>query len=251
MEIFLLILIIVILSIVQSILGIGLLLFGTPSLLLLGYNFIDSLIILLPPSIIISLLQIINNKETETLEISAFKRKFNYYCIPFLLIGLFVVKLFVESINFTFLIGTILIIISVVRSHTTANYKFSNFLYKNNRLGNIFIGITHGLTNMGGSFLSVLSASTFPNNKALIRYAVAYCYFIMGIVQFLFIAFLFPIQLSYTNILYVFLSALVFSVFGEKLFASIQNYQYQKLITILIFFYGILLLINPLIIKTI
>ena len=32
-------------------------------------------------------------------------------------------------------------------------------------------------------------------------------------------------------LLYVFLSALVFSVFGEKLFASIQNYQYQKLIT--------------------
>ena len=36
--------------------------------------------------------------------------------------------------------------------------------------------------------------------------------------------------------------------FGEKLFASIRNYQYQKLITILIFFYGVLLLLNPLII---
>ena len=248
MEIFLLIVIIIILSIVQSILGIGLLLFGTPSLLLIGYGFIDALIILLPPSIIISLLQIINHKESESIEMAAFKRKFNFYCIPFLFLSLITFKLVMEIINFTLLIGIILIFISIIRSHTTTNYKLSNFLSKNIALGNIFIGIIHGLSNMGGSFLSVLSASTFPNNKSLIRYAVAYCYFIMGLIQFIFIATQFSVQFSYINIVYILISGLIFRFFGEKLFASILNYQYQKLITILIFFYGVLLLLNPLII---
>ncbi len=248
MEVFLLIVIIAILSIVQSILGIGLLLFGTPSLLLLGYNFIDALTILLPPSIIISLLQIINNKETGSIDVAAYKKKFILFCIPFLFLGLSTIKFFIEQINFSLLIGAILIWISIIRSHTTLNKKLSKFLSENNVIGNVFIGTIHGLTNMGGSFLSVLSASTFPNNKILIRYTIAYCYFIMGLIQFVFIAYQFSIQFNYFNILYLLLSASIFKIFGEKLFASIQNNQYQKLITFLIFVYGVLLLINPIII---
>ena len=46
------------LSLVQSIFGTGVLLFGTPILLILGYNFQYSLIILLPISVSINLLQI-------------------------------------------------------------------------------------------------------------------------------------------------------------------------------------------------
>ena len=45
-------------SLVQSIFGTGVLLFGTPILLILGYNFQYTLIILLPISISINLFQI-------------------------------------------------------------------------------------------------------------------------------------------------------------------------------------------------
>ena len=38
-------------AIVQSVLGAGVLLFGTPILLLLGYDFVDALVVLLPISI--------------------------------------------------------------------------------------------------------------------------------------------------------------------------------------------------------
>ena len=46
-------------SIFQSIFGVGILLFGTPTFLLLGYNYFETLNIILPWSLIISLLQII------------------------------------------------------------------------------------------------------------------------------------------------------------------------------------------------
>ena len=50
-------------SLIQSIFGVGLLLLGTPTFLLLGYNYFEVLNILLPYSILISVLQIIFNKD--------------------------------------------------------------------------------------------------------------------------------------------------------------------------------------------
>ena len=54
--------IVLIFSIVQSIFGVGLLLFGTPTLLLLGVGYEQVLWILLPSSITISLYQVFENK---------------------------------------------------------------------------------------------------------------------------------------------------------------------------------------------
>ena len=56
-------LIISILIFFQSIFGVGLLLFGTPTFLLLNYNFLDTLNILLPISVSISFLQLIYSKK--------------------------------------------------------------------------------------------------------------------------------------------------------------------------------------------
>ena len=233
MDIFLENLVLLILITIQSIFGIGLLLFGTPTFLILGYDFINTLNFLLPISIVISSLQLISFKT----QLKKIIFEYNLFCLPFLALFLIIALNFKDDLNFKIYVATILIVSSILTLKKDTFIPLRKIILKYKKFILIFIGSVHGLTNMGGSFLSVLSASTFPNNKALIRYAVAYCYFIMGIFQFLFIVFLFPIQLGYINIFYVLLSALVFSVFGEKLFASLQNYQYQKLITILIFFY--------------
>ena len=59
---FLIIIIIISLfTVVQSLFGIGLLVFGTPTLLLLGYEFTEVLSYLLPPSIVISFCQVYPN----------------------------------------------------------------------------------------------------------------------------------------------------------------------------------------------
>ncbi len=53
--------IIVITSFIQSIFGVGVLLFDTPLLLLVGYDFIEAIVILLPISITINFFQIIKD----------------------------------------------------------------------------------------------------------------------------------------------------------------------------------------------
>ena len=62
MDYYFLFIIILILSFVQSILGIGLLVLGTPTLMFLGNSFFETMSIIIPSSIVISFLQVIDEK---------------------------------------------------------------------------------------------------------------------------------------------------------------------------------------------
>ena len=76
--------IIFILSIFQSVFGVGLLLFGTPVFLMLDYDFISTLVTILPVSIIISFVQIMHKKNLKKNQI----KEFNLNSLPFLFIFL-------------------------------------------------------------------------------------------------------------------------------------------------------------------
>jgi len=87
--------IIIILSIIQSIFGIGLLVIGTPVLLILNYDFFNVLSILLPCSILISILQInsydvANNINKNVIILS----------IPLIILGIFIIFTYKLYINF-------------------------------------------------------------------------------------------------------------------------------------------------------
>lgn len=60
MEYFYILAVIAVLSVVQSLFGMGILVFGTPTLLLMGYDFITTPGYLLPTSFAISLLQVMS-----------------------------------------------------------------------------------------------------------------------------------------------------------------------------------------------
>ena len=89
------IIIIILLSIFQSIFGVGLLVIGTPVFLQLGYDFFTVLNILLPFSIIISFLQYKTDKSIH----SQFKTNFTFITIPFLFISLFILHKYIDSLN--------------------------------------------------------------------------------------------------------------------------------------------------------
>ena len=64
----------------QSFFGVGLLLLGTPTFLLIGYDFFEVLNILLPYSIVISFLQIFVTKDRNF----EFGKKILIHSVPFL-----------------------------------------------------------------------------------------------------------------------------------------------------------------------
>ena len=81
-EVHYLVILIAVFSVVQSIFGVVLLLFGTPTLLLLEHSYAETLWLLLPCSVAISFIQVVNNYKL----IEAKKRAI-YLVIPSLVLG--------------------------------------------------------------------------------------------------------------------------------------------------------------------
>jgi len=73
---------------VQSIFGAGVLLFGTPILLLLGYEFVEVLVILLPISLVVNGLQIAKHHANIDL---GFYRRILWLSLPPIAVFLFIV----------------------------------------------------------------------------------------------------------------------------------------------------------------
>ena len=84
------------LVVLQSIAGVGVLVIGTPMLLLFNFNLVEILSILLPISIITSLLNLILfklNKKNLNIKIDKeIKILFFLICLPFIFIGLYLLK---------------------------------------------------------------------------------------------------------------------------------------------------------------
>ena len=95
----------------QSIFGIGLLVFGTPTLMILGYQYSDILSVLLPISCSISLIQIINARKHD---VKTFTIEFIKFSLPGIIIFLPIVILFITNFYLNFLIAIIMIVLSLI-----------------------------------------------------------------------------------------------------------------------------------------
>jgi len=95
-------------SFIQAIFGVGVLLFGTPVLLLLGYGFADTLSVLLPISIAINALQII--KHHPYIDGEFVKKVLVYTVPPIVLFLLLATKL---AFNIAPVVGIFLILVAL------------------------------------------------------------------------------------------------------------------------------------------
>ena len=224
-------LIIILLSIFQSIFGIGLLLIGTPTFLLLGYAFFDVLNILLPFSITISLLQVIYSEEVDT----GFNKKMLVYCIPALIFALYILLNNQDEINFILLTSLTIIFFSLINLS-----KFKDLIFFENRnkkinISLVFLGLIHGFTNLGGSLLTLISTN-LNNQKSLMRYNIASGYLILGVVQLLFINIFYKILVP-NNLYYLFIPATSFFI-AQYFYGKINSRIFSKMLNVTMFIYG-------------
>ena len=238
MDFFLETLILLVLIIIQSIFGIGLLLFGTPTFLILGYDFFNTLNFLLPISIIVSFLQFISLK-------TKFKKiifDFNFYCLPFLVLFLIFALNFKEVLNFKFYVTIILIISSILALKRNIFFLKEKLILKYKKVILIFIGLVHGLTNMGGGFLSIFS-SLINNNKKYARHFISYGYLTMGVIQYFILLFFEYESLDFSKIYYVLLAFLLYFP-SQEIFKKVNNVLFRKTINFIALFYGLIILIT-------
>jgi uncharacterized protein len=225
-------------SIIQSIIGIGLLVFGTPTFLLLGYSFEATLTYLLPASIGISSLQIMNEKKHIKL-----RKDFLIFTVPFIMLGLFIALTKPIDFNLKHIISILLLLTGTLRLFPTLQDTIKRFLKSNMKIYMIILGAIHGVSNMGGGLLTIL-ASTLFNNKNEIRVNIAYGYLIFALTQITVLAFYSPHLFSWFSVIFPVISISTYTLIGNIVYKKASEVSFRNLITIFTFAYGIVLFVT-------
>jgi uncharacterized membrane protein YfcA len=221
-------------SIIQSLFGVGVLLFGTPLLLLLEYSFMDVLLILLPISISINLLQVY--KDYKYIDKIIYKNIL-FVSVPFIILFLLLVSK--NKIDINTIVGLFLIFISLKDKIDIIHNSFEKLLSFNKIFYSI-MGIVHGMTNLGGAFLTV-KVFHADLNKYEKRATTAVSYMTFAIFQIITILFL-EIKYEISNLLYIIICLSVYIAVNKLFFHKLSNNRYDKLFSLFLMFFGILLI---------
>jgi len=226
-------------SFIQSIFGVGVLLFGTPLLMLQGYDFFQAVIVLLPISLLINLSQIV--KDHKSVDI-AFYKKIIVYTIPFIVIFLAVLN--ETKINIGLLISVLLLLVAAKDFSARVN-NFISLVVRHERSYFILMGIVHGLTNLGGPLLTVaVHSKGYGKRTTRATVAASYATFAtFQIVTLFFSNFDMDIKLS-TIALSMSVGLTMFIVTEKIVYANIGAENYRRLFAAFIFLSGALLFVK-------
>lgn len=224
--------IILFLIIFQSIFGIGLLVFGTPTLMILGYQYSDILSVLLPISCSISFIQIINARKHD---VKTFTIEFIKFSLPGIIIFLPIVILFITNFYLNFLIAIIMIVLSLISILKFKTNHFKQII--SNKIVLLFIGSIHGLSNLGGGFISIFSSKYFYGDKFRVRKAIAIAYLLFGLTQILVLNIIDAFTIN-KHILYYVIFALLSFYISNLLFKKINFVNYSRALYFIVLIYG-------------
>jgi uncharacterized protein len=227
-------------SIIQSVFGAGVLLFGTPLLLLFGYEFVDVLTILLPISIAINLLQILKDRTQIDF---VFYRNIAVLTLPFIAVFLFLVTH--ARINISLLIGAFLLFIAFKEILPSVARVIDNMM-KFEKPYFMVMGIVHGVSNLGGSLLTAMvHHKKYQKDVARVTVAASYCTF--ALIQLLTLALFskqqIDVSINQTGI-YTIVGVMVFMFSDEVFYAQIDREKYQRVFAVFLAISGLVLLLR-------
>ena len=232
--------VVAVLSVVQSIFGMGILIFGTPTLLLMGYDFTTALGCLLPASFAISLLQVLSAGSSRV----RVSRYLYLLCLPGIAIGLWLTESSPLALWTNILVGGTLLLSALVRLWSPSRRLITVLLEKHLPTYHLVMGLIHGLTNLGGALLAIL-AGGINTEKEKIRYTVAHYYLAFSIIQMLLLATAMGHQgILVANLPTAAVSTLVYLLFGNRIFIRTSNQSYNFALTVFTAIYGVAVLLK-------
>ncbi len=228
--------IIILTSIIQSLFGVGVLVFGTPLLLIAGLNFVETLNILLPISMVINLFQFLTNRDF--IDKKLLENLF-FIVLPLISITLFLGIQFIQM-NLSLAVGCVLIFIALL------NYFKIDFINLiNEKIYFSIMSIIHGLTNLGGALLvGIISSKKF--NKIKTRTNISFFYFSFAFIQLITLSINDLLIWKVDNLIYLVMGCTLFALTERFIFVKIKETLFVYLTNILLFFLGLLLIIKSL-----
>lgn len=232
---------ILVLAVVQSLFGVGILLFGTPILLLAGYEYQEALMYLLPASAAISWSQVWDFRKYK-LDLG-YRKLFLMICIPCLVAGMFLTQHYDLKFEIKIFITIMLFIAFVLRTSSRLRAKLQRFMRRRLKFALGAMGLIHGLSNMGGSVLTPLVSSLYPEKNKVMA-GVSFDYAFMATFQLLVLVL---VQGHKFLSHYLIGSAIALSVrylIGKRVFEFTKEIYYQRLINGFILANAILLFLS-------
>ena len=225
-------------AVVQSVFGAGVLLFGTPLLLLLGHDFVEVLVVLLPISITINALQVARH---HALVDRDFYRWILLLTLPPIAVFLFLATH--TQLNIGIIIGAFLLLIAL-KEFSPRVAAWIEALMKHEKPYFMTMGVIHGISNLGGSMLTALvHHKQFDKDTARVTIAASYGTF--ALVQLLtlglFSSTLIDIPFA-ENLMYLTVGALIFLLTDEMLYQGINRDRYQRIFAGFLTISGVLLI---------
>ncbi len=227
---------------VQSVFGVGLLVFGTPTLLLVGLPFQQVLAYLLPCSIVISALQIADGGPT----FEPIRRKLLVFTAPAVLVGtLLILVVLRHAVNIRHIVGAMLVVTAAIRLPGRLRVTMQAFVRARLEPLLILLGLVHGVSNLGGGVLTMIVGSVYED-KASIRKHIAFGYGLMASIQLAVLLLTTSINLKAMLTLWIalpLLAALSYLLVGARIFKATGEAAYQWSLTALIGIFGLLLFV--------
>tara|TARA_Y100000588_G_scaffold731_2_gene982 strand:- start:6314 stop:7048 length:735 start_codon:yes stop_codon:yes gene_type:complete len=223
----------------QSIFGVGVLLFGTPLLLLQGFDFLHAIYVLLPVSMLINLFQIV--RDYRRLDVSFFRR-IVLYAIPFIVLFL----LLVRSVSFDLDLGVgLLLMLVAAKDWTRKAERVVDVILRFEKPYFVVMGSVHGLTNLGGPLLTAAVLNK-GYEKRVTRATVAAAYATFAAFQVgTLVASGYNADTTLLGLgVYAATGIVVFLVTETVLYAQIDSDVYSKLFAGFMFVVGVLLCVR-------
>tara|TARA_B100000780_G_scaffold192040_1_gene135306 strand:- start:7793 stop:8506 length:714 start_codon:yes stop_codon:yes gene_type:complete len=229
---------VLLLIIIQSILGAGILIFGVPILTIYGFEYLDIVGLLLPSSMTISTLQLFKYPNAITDE---FKH------LPIAILGVIIGLVISTQLDVISaippLIGSLMLLAVVFRTSALTKRNFEHFFQKTPSLFHFFNAILHGFTNLGGVFLTVYSSSVHKSKVPAVS-CTALFYLVYAVSQIAIIVIVGQIEIFKPGLVYVPVTALIYMILGEKSFIIVRQERFDKLTTLFFLCAGFIILLQ-------
>lgn len=231
----------IVVAMLQSVFGVGVLLFGTPLLLLLGHDFADVLALLLPISIAISLSQVaMHHAAVER----RFLRRVIGCAVPAIVGALFLALQ--SSLNLGLAVAAILLVCGLGSVRSRLDFGLGR-LARHEVPALIVTGLVHGVSNLGGSLLSVVVQQKRLGKDAT-RATIAAAYAVFASCQLTTLAFTrggVPDALS-GNARFVVLGVLVYAATNALVYQRLDSQRYAQAFAVFLVLSGVTLALRSL-----
>lgn len=226
--------VVILCALCQSVVGVGLIMIGLPTLILSGYAFDHALSVCLPGSLIINIFQVCaEHKNYRRSDI------ISYASIAVIYMAFLFYLNLIIGISFSKITaGIILLITGMTGFIPVIRERFLKTLNISQVMTNTAIGIIHSVSSLGGSLLSLTGTARYEESSEARRF-IAGGYLSLGIIQ---LAFYSTHGVSITPALYSLMAVPAYFISRALVTPYINHQKLKTFIFILILLYGALLI---------